>query len=169
MWEIWAKLLLPKSLKSCPKLNKSPNLVTLTVPTVTIPLTKQLSTYSLVNFTNPNKLVTLDHSIGVHVWRHLRKKMLKGCENCDFSGLLFGALPIFEYSKKWRRESSANSKYFDDSTFWLSKFWAKNVFWKIFFVGGRQRCFFSLDSDHRWGRFVALCLFIISSFQVAKK
>ena len=29
MWEIWANLLLPKVLKSCPKSNKSPNLVTL--------------------------------------------------------------------------------------------------------------------------------------------
>ena len=29
MWEIWTKLLLPKGLKSCPKSNKSPNLVTL--------------------------------------------------------------------------------------------------------------------------------------------
>ena len=29
MWEIWANLLLPKALKSCPKSNKSPNLVTL--------------------------------------------------------------------------------------------------------------------------------------------
>ena len=31
MWEIWANLLLPKTLKSCPKSNKSPNLVTLTM------------------------------------------------------------------------------------------------------------------------------------------
>ena len=31
MWEIWAKYLLPKALKSCPKFNKSPNLVTLAV------------------------------------------------------------------------------------------------------------------------------------------
>ena len=31
MWEIWANLLLPKALKSCPKSNKSPNLVTLTM------------------------------------------------------------------------------------------------------------------------------------------
>ena len=29
MWEIWANLLLPKALKSCPKCKKSPNLVTL--------------------------------------------------------------------------------------------------------------------------------------------
>ena len=29
MWEIWANLLLPKALKSCPKSNKSPDLVTL--------------------------------------------------------------------------------------------------------------------------------------------
>ena len=29
MWEIWAKQLLPRALKSCPKSNKSPNLVTL--------------------------------------------------------------------------------------------------------------------------------------------
>ena len=29
MWEIWAKKLLPKALKTCPKFNKSPNLVTL--------------------------------------------------------------------------------------------------------------------------------------------
>ena len=29
MWKIWANLLLPKALKSCPKSNKSPNLVTL--------------------------------------------------------------------------------------------------------------------------------------------
>ena len=29
MWEIWANLLLPKALKSCPKSKKSPNLVTL--------------------------------------------------------------------------------------------------------------------------------------------
>ena len=29
MWEIWANYLLPKALKSCPKLNKLPNLVTL--------------------------------------------------------------------------------------------------------------------------------------------
>ena len=29
MWEIWANQLLPKDLKSCPKSNKSPNLVTL--------------------------------------------------------------------------------------------------------------------------------------------
>ena len=29
MWEIWANKLLPKALKSCPKSNKSPNLVTL--------------------------------------------------------------------------------------------------------------------------------------------
>ena len=29
MWEIWANQLLPKTLKSCPKSNKSPNLVTL--------------------------------------------------------------------------------------------------------------------------------------------
>ena len=31
MWEIWAKQLLPKALKSCPKSKKSPNLVTLSV------------------------------------------------------------------------------------------------------------------------------------------
>ena len=31
MWAIWAKQLLPKALKSCPKSNKSPNLVTLVV------------------------------------------------------------------------------------------------------------------------------------------
>ena len=29
MWEIWTNLLLPEALKSCPKSNKSPNLVTL--------------------------------------------------------------------------------------------------------------------------------------------
>ena len=29
MWEIWANLLLPKALKSCPKSKKSPDLVTL--------------------------------------------------------------------------------------------------------------------------------------------
>ena len=29
MWEIWANLLLPRALKSCPKSKKSPNLVTL--------------------------------------------------------------------------------------------------------------------------------------------
>ena len=29
MWEIWANLLLPKALKSCPKSKKLPNLVTL--------------------------------------------------------------------------------------------------------------------------------------------
>ena len=29
MWEIWANWLLPQALKSCPKSNKSPNLVTL--------------------------------------------------------------------------------------------------------------------------------------------
>ena len=29
MWEIWANQLLPKAFKSCPKSNKSPNLVTL--------------------------------------------------------------------------------------------------------------------------------------------
>ena len=29
MWEIWANQLLPQALKSCPKSNKSPNLVTL--------------------------------------------------------------------------------------------------------------------------------------------
>ena len=29
MWETWANHLLPKALKSCPKSNKSPNLVTL--------------------------------------------------------------------------------------------------------------------------------------------
>ena len=29
MWAIWAKYLLPKALKSCPKYNKFPNLVTL--------------------------------------------------------------------------------------------------------------------------------------------
>ena len=31
MWEIWANLLLPKALKSFPKSNKLPNLVTLAV------------------------------------------------------------------------------------------------------------------------------------------
>ena len=31
MWEIWANRLLSKALKSCPKSNKSPNLVTLVV------------------------------------------------------------------------------------------------------------------------------------------
>ena len=30
MWEIWANYLLPKALKSCPKSNKSLNLVSLT-------------------------------------------------------------------------------------------------------------------------------------------
>ena len=29
MWEIWANLLMPQALKSCPKSIKSPNLVTL--------------------------------------------------------------------------------------------------------------------------------------------
>ena len=29
MWEIWANSLVPKALKSCPKSNKLPNLVTL--------------------------------------------------------------------------------------------------------------------------------------------
>ena len=29
MWDIWANQLLPKALKSCPKSNKSTNLVTL--------------------------------------------------------------------------------------------------------------------------------------------
>ena len=31
MWEIWAIYLWPKALKSCPKSNKSPNVVTLIV------------------------------------------------------------------------------------------------------------------------------------------
>ena len=31
MWKIWANYLLGKALKSCPKSNKSPNLVTLIV------------------------------------------------------------------------------------------------------------------------------------------
>ena len=31
IWAIWAKYLLPLALKSCPKCNKSPNLVTLMV------------------------------------------------------------------------------------------------------------------------------------------
>ena len=31
MWEIWAKELLPKALKTCPKFNNLPNLVTLPV------------------------------------------------------------------------------------------------------------------------------------------
>ena len=31
MWKIWANYLLPMALKSCPKLKKSPNLVTLVV------------------------------------------------------------------------------------------------------------------------------------------
>ena len=35
MWEIWANLLLPKALKTCPKSNKSPNLVTLPVSLAT--------------------------------------------------------------------------------------------------------------------------------------
>ena len=34
MGEIWANLLLPKALKSCPKSNKSPNLVTLATCTI---------------------------------------------------------------------------------------------------------------------------------------
>ena len=32
MWEIWANYLLPKALKTCPKSNKLPNLVTLLQP-----------------------------------------------------------------------------------------------------------------------------------------
>ena len=35
IWEIWANWLLPKALKSCPKSNKSPNMVTL-VTTLTL-------------------------------------------------------------------------------------------------------------------------------------
>ena len=31
MWEIWAQILLPNALKSCPKSNKSHNLVTLLI------------------------------------------------------------------------------------------------------------------------------------------
>ena len=31
MWAIWTNQLLPKALKSCPKSNKAPNLVTLTL------------------------------------------------------------------------------------------------------------------------------------------
>ena len=31
MWEFWANQLLPNPLKSCPKSNKSPNLVTLEI------------------------------------------------------------------------------------------------------------------------------------------
>ena len=38
MCEIWANLLLPKALKSCPKTNKSPNLVTLVLCYVTLVL-----------------------------------------------------------------------------------------------------------------------------------
>ena len=29
MWEIWANEVLPKALKTCPKFNKSPDLVTM--------------------------------------------------------------------------------------------------------------------------------------------
>ena len=34
MWEIWTNKLMAKTLKSCPKSNKSPNLVTLIVNTL---------------------------------------------------------------------------------------------------------------------------------------
>ena len=44
MWEIWANKLLPKALKSCPKYNKSPNLVTLAL----ISFPKELHGVSLV-------------------------------------------------------------------------------------------------------------------------
>ena len=43
MWDIWAKLLLLKGLKSCPKSNKSPNLVTLIV------INKKLNRFSCKN------------------------------------------------------------------------------------------------------------------------
>ena len=40
MWEIWANLLLPMALKTCPKSNKSPNLVTLVIINVIITFLK---------------------------------------------------------------------------------------------------------------------------------
>ena len=48
MWEILANQLLPKSLKSCPKSNKSPNLVTLAT---TLPFRETIThTRSLLKF-----------------------------------------------------------------------------------------------------------------------
>ena len=45
MWEIWANYLLPKALKSGPKSNKSPNLVTLAVTYVGKKVGTYLSSY----------------------------------------------------------------------------------------------------------------------------
>ena len=50
MWDIWANQLLPKALKTCPSLNKSPNLVTLdslkTSAQSSIPFASKMSAYS---------------------------------------------------------------------------------------------------------------------------
>ena len=42
MWEIWANLLLPKGLKSCPKSNKSPDLVTLYIIKMVRPMLQKV-------------------------------------------------------------------------------------------------------------------------------
>ena len=52
MWEIWANWLLPKSLKTCRKSNKSPNLVTLTnIQVKTLVILKQ-NTLKIIVFHN---------------------------------------------------------------------------------------------------------------------
>ena len=43
MWEIWANLWLPKALKNCPKSNKSPNLVTLSLMHTTLVVSREIN------------------------------------------------------------------------------------------------------------------------------
>ena len=63
MWEIWANWLLPKTLKSCPKSNKSPNLVTLIL--------------TILNFSQPLELI----SAGLIAKMH-RRYVAEGGQSC---------------------------------------------------------------------------------------
>ena len=67
MWKIWTNKLLPKALKSCPKSNKSPDLVTLTT-TILIGLLKhtfdihKVSPWSISTFYLQNIRISREHS-----------------------------------------------------------------------------------------------------------
>ena len=57
LWEIWANLLLPKALKSCPKSNKLPDLVTL-LPTYFVPF--DLQQLSLLSYRLDLKAIVIN-------------------------------------------------------------------------------------------------------------
>ena len=110
MWEIWANQMSPKALKSCPKSNISPNLVTL-VPAHS-PLSKQnqnpifavqnlcsIRSRSSTGFGVNNGSITL-HSNTINIYNPSRSAYIVACVLCDCSYLVSRLCATSMYTKE---------------------------------------------------------------------